>query len=141
MSKDQRKHIFVQSNISRTVGDSFLTHGWSITLVSALFALATKDSNGTFAVISVLPCLVFWALVACFLPQERKFRSLYDSIRSKPDTNFSMDMSHVAKPDDAWGHALVSKTIAPLHGTVPGVVGVVVMPAIKAVLNGDLCQN
>ena len=44
--ENKRKHLeFIQSVIARMNSNSFLIKGWSITLVSALFALAAKDSN------------------------------------------------------------------------------------------------
>ncbi len=40
------KHLeFIQIVISRMNSNSFLIKGWTITLMSALFALAAKDTN------------------------------------------------------------------------------------------------
>ena len=115
-----------------------MIRGWSLTLVSALFALAAKDANEWYVIISIFPCLMFWALDAYYLSQERKFRSLYDAIRSRPDTDFSMDTRPVAKPYDSWFWALISKTALLFHGTTLGVIGLVVMVFIvKAMVESD----
>ncbi len=43
------KHLELsQGVINRMAGNSFLLKGWSVTLVSALFALSAKDSNQMF---------------------------------------------------------------------------------------------
>ena len=139
MSDDQKKHLeFVQASIGRMAGNSFMIRGWSLTLVSALFALAAKDANEWYVIISIFPCIMFWALDAYYLSQERKFRSLYDAIRTRPDTDFSMDTRPVAKPYDSWSWALISKTALLFHGTTLGVIGLVVMVFIvKAIVETD----
>jgi hypothetical protein len=138
MSDDQKKHLeFVQASISRMAGNSFMIRGWSLTLVSALFALAAKDANQWYVIISFFPCLMFWALDAYYLSQERKFRSLYDVIRVKSDTDFSMDTRPVAKPYDSWFRALISKTVLLFHGVALGVIGLVVIVLIAKAIFGD----
>lgn len=143
MSEAQQKHLeFIQGTITRMAGNSFMIRGWSLTLVSALFALAAKDTNGWFAVISIFPCLMFWGLDAYYLAQERRFRSLYDAVRIKPDTDFAMDTRPVAQPRDSWGAALISRTVAPFHGIILAVIGVVViLLAARALLEGGGCQD
>ena len=43
------KHLeFIQGVINRLSTNSFLLKGWSVVLVSALFALSTQDSNKSF---------------------------------------------------------------------------------------------
>src|ERR1043165_7437493 len=99
MSEDQKKHLeFIQSVITRMAGNSFLIRGWSVTLVSALFALAAKDADRRFAVISYFPSILFWVLDAYYLSQERKFRSLYDSVRTNTNTDFGMSASGKTSP-------------------------------------------
>ncbi len=143
MTEDQKKHMeFVQNTITRMAGNSFLIRGWSLTLVSALFALAAKDTNGWFAAISLFPCFMFGLLDAYYLSQERKFRSLYDSIRIGATTDFSMDTRPVAKPYDSFGSALISKTVILFHGAVLGIIIlVIIILAVKALLEGTSCQD
>ena len=128
MSEDQKKHLeFLQGVISRMAGNSFLIRGWSITLVSALFALAAKDADRSFVVVSYFPCVMFWILDAYYLSQERKFRSLYDSVRAKADTDFSMSTKDTAKPRDSWRSTLFSQTLILFHGTILVVLTIVLI--------------
>ena len=55
------KHLeFIQNVISRMNSNSFMIKGWCVTLVSALFALAAKDSEIRFAVIAYFIIPMFW---------------------------------------------------------------------------------
>jgi hypothetical protein len=47
------KHLeFIQATIVRLASNSFLLKGWTVTLVAALFALAAKETQHWFAIIS-----------------------------------------------------------------------------------------
>lgn len=57
------KHLeFIQSVITRISSNSFLVKGWTITLISALFALAAKDANIQYVLISYIIIPVFWVI-------------------------------------------------------------------------------
>ena len=80
--ENKRHHLLVvQTIIARMGVNSFLLKGWSVTLISALFALAADKVNTSFVYIAFLPCIVFWALDGYFLWQERLFRALYEQVR------------------------------------------------------------
>jgi hypothetical protein len=88
------KHLeFIQNVITRMNTNSFLIKGWSVTLVSALFALAAKDANMRFMPISFIAILAFWILDGFFLATERRYRALYEEVRHKDekDIDFSMN--------------------------------------------------
>ncbi len=77
------KHLeMIQAVVNRMASNSFLLKGWSVTLVSALLALAAANSDRRFVFVAVLPLLMFWLLDAYFLRQERLFRKLYDKVRN-----------------------------------------------------------
>lgn len=113
-------------------GNSFLIRGWSITLVSALFALAAKDSNHSFVVISYFPCVIFWLLDAYYLSQERKFRSLYNSVRLATSTTFDMDTEPTATTQDSWAYSFFRPTLALFHGTIVAVISIVMFVLKRA---------
>jgi hypothetical protein len=73
---------FIQGVINRMGANSFLLKGWSITLVAAVFALSSKDSDQRFVLLAYFPVIVFWILDAYFLHQERLFRKLYEKVAS-----------------------------------------------------------
>lgn len=126
MNEDQRKHLeLIQSVITRMAGNSFLIRGWSVTLVSALFALAAKDADRSFVVVSYFPCVMFWCLDAYYLSQERKFRSLYESARKASSTDYSMDTKATEQTRDGWSSAFFSTTMLLFHGAIIAVISLV----------------
>lgn len=91
--EDKRKHLeFIQLVITRMNINSFLVKGWNITIVAALFALAAKDTDPGFIILSFFPTFIFWGLDTYYLRQERLFRHLYDKIRKISNEN-SIDYS------------------------------------------------
>jgi len=117
---NKHKHLeFIQAAICRMAGNLFLLKGWSVTLIAALFALAAKDSNQLYVLVAYYPLLVFWALDGFFLSQERKFRALYDHVRTLDESsiNFSMDTSPFSSDEKtSWSAALFSKTLLIYYG-------------------------
>jgi hypothetical protein len=77
--------------------NSFLLKGWNVTLIIALFVLASSKGNASFVCIAFLPCIVFWALDGYFLWQERLFRALYYQVRVMDEklVDFSLDTQSV----------------------------------------------
>ena len=94
MAENKLKHLeFIHSTINRMSTNSFLIKGWAVTLTSALFALAAKDSNVNFALIIYLILPVFWYMNGFFLMQERRFRELYDKIRIEDENQIDFRMT------------------------------------------------
>lgn len=115
------KHLeFIQGIINRLSQNSFLLKGWSVILISGLFALAAKESNPLFIYLSYFPSIAFWALDGYFLHQERLFRALYNLVRETDESkiNFSMDTSEVKKNVNSWLKISVSMTLIVFHGTI-----------------------
>ena len=85
----------IQSTISRMASNSFALKGWAVTLVAGIFVLASKDADKTYFLIAYVPIIVFWALDAYYLLQERLFRALYNLVINleEDEINFSMDIS------------------------------------------------
>lgn len=109
------KHLeMIQGVINRMANNSFLLKGWSVVLVSALFALAAKDSNRLYIYLACFPSLVFWVLDGYFLRQEKLYRKLYDKVRSTKESeiDFSMDTSSLIKEVHTWSEVIFSKTLS-----------------------------
>lgn len=118
---DKHKHMeFIQSVINRMAHNSFLIKGWSIVLVSALFALSANNTNEKYIFLAYFPVIIFWGLDAYFLSQERKFRALYDVVRQKKENeiDFSMNTSEVKKEGLNWVDSFLSRTIWPFYGVL-----------------------
>jgi len=124
------KHLeMIQGVINRMASNSFLLKGWSVVLVSALFALSAKETNIFFIYLAFFPALSFWELDGYFLWQERLYRKLYDKVRktSESEIDFSMDTSIVSKEVKPWIYVTFSKTLHIFHGTILGSIVIVML--------------
>lgn len=131
--ENKRTHLAViQGVVNRLAQDSFLLKGWSVVLVSALFALAANSSNRYFVYLAYFPAIAFWILDGYFLWQERLFRALYDKVRvlNEDDVDFSMNTSELRAENKSWCDAILSNTLLIFHGTVIGSIVVVMVMVI-----------
>ena len=115
------KHLeMIQGIINRMANNSFLLKGWSVVLISALFALAAKDSHIYFVYLAYFPVVAFWVLDAYYLWQEKLFRGLYDKVRimNESDIDFSMKTTSILGSVPSWGKVGVSTTLAVFHGII-----------------------
>lgn len=112
---NKQKHLeFIQTAVNRMAGNLFLLKGWSITLIAALFALSAKDSNQLYILIAYFPLFIFWSLDGYFLSQERKFRALYDHVRSLSDSEIDFSMNtrpFSSDPRNTWIGSMWSQTL------------------------------
>jgi len=118
---NKRAHLeMIQGVVNRLSTDSFLLKGWSVLLVSALFALAAGNSKIYFVYLAYFPAIAFWVLDGYFLWQERLFRALYDRVRAmeEGDVDFSMNTSAVRDQVKPWPEVILSMTLLLFHGTV-----------------------
>ncbi|HEK1008398.1 hypothetical protein ACQ4OD_16970 [Pseudomonas sp. WC1] len=129
------KHLeFAQGVVNRLSTNSFLLKGWSIILISALFALSAKDSDKGFALLAYIPGIAFWGLDGYFLALERCYRKLYDKVRStdKDKIDFIMVIDK-GQGWKNWFNASRSKTLVAFHGAVfAAITAVVVVYFIKS---------
>ena len=131
MMDEKNKHLeFIQNVITRMNSNSFLIKGWMVTLVSALFALAAKDSDSRYVLTTYIAIPVFWGLDAFYLSQEKQYRALYDEVRKKSEVDFSMDASAYNSGNNSWIATLFSKTLLALYPVVI-VITLIVMFLIK----------
>jgi len=122
----------IQGVVNRLSQNSFLLKGWSVILVSALFALAASNLKILFVYLACFPAIAFWILDGYFLWQERLFRALYDNVRGleEEDIDFSMDTSVVKDKVAPWIKVIFSKTLLLFHGTILGAIIVVIFAAL-----------
>jgi hypothetical protein len=114
------KHLeLIQGVINRMANCSFLLKGWSVVLLSGLFALAAKDSNPLFVYLAYLPVITFWMLDGYYLYQERLYRELYNHVRKVEENNIDFDMNTTTfkgKNGATWVESIISKTMIMFHG-------------------------
>ena len=126
------KHLeMIQGVINRMGANSFMLKSWAVVIVSALFALAAKDTNGAFIIVAYLPTFVLWGLDGCYLRQERLFRALYINVAARQPEKVDFSMSTTPHDDDVdgWLGTCLSNTIAPFYGVIVMVI-VLVMIAV-----------
>lgn len=96
------KHLeMIQGVINRMAKNSFMLKGWAVTLAAGIFALASKDTDKMYFLISYVPVIVFWFLDSYYLLQERLYRDLYNDVRKKSNSeiDFSLNASEYANKD------------------------------------------
>jgi len=141
MEKKMKHLELIQGVINRMAHCSFLLKGWSVILVSGLFAFAAKEANPLFVYLAYLPVIAFWILDGYYLFQERLYRKLYGDVRNrKPeDIDFSMNANLFKGEDKAtWPEAILSKSMLLFHGILIVTVMIVMFTciAIKGGANG-----
>ncbi|OXA70643.1 hypothetical protein B0A67_15570 [Flavobacterium aquidurense] len=129
--EDKLKHLeFIQNVITRMNTNSFLIKGWAVTLVSALFALAAKDSNGDFAILSYIVIPSFWILDAFFISREKCFRTLYKIVSAKTGgIDFKMSIENYNNGKNTWLNAIFNTTLIVFYGVIV-VVTIIIMKII-----------
>lgn len=124
------KHLeMIQGIINRMAGNSFLLKGWSVTLISALFALAAKDSNRFFLYLAYFPCVAFWSLDGYFLWQERMYRKLYQDVAKKSAEAHDLNMNATKFKSEvaSWCSVCFSPTLKLFHGVIFGVIVLIML--------------
>lgn len=118
MLESKLKHLeFLQNIITRMNSNSFLIKSWTVTLVCAVYALASKEANSNYIGITYLATIIFWGLDGYYLSVERQYRGLYNDIAIKDEEhiNFSMDASNYNGENNNWASCVVSRTTWPLY--------------------------
>ena len=123
MDAGRLKHLeLIQKVVARMANNSFLLKGWSVTLLSAILAIAaSKDGLHRLVWIGFLPLLTFWLLDGYFLRQERLYRKLWDHVRGQPQdapSDFTMDASAFAAQVQSWLSICYSRTVLIFHGSL-----------------------
>jgi hypothetical protein len=130
------KHLeMLQGIINRMAQNSFMLKGWSVLIISALFALAAKDSQGSFVYVGYFPAIIFWILDGYFLMQERLFRRQYNKVctLTEEQIDFSMSTGEFKKNITLSG-AIFSKTLIIFHSMILIVLIVVTLIINKLIL-------
>ena len=116
------RHLeMLQQIIARMSQNSFTIRGWSITLVTAAFALlATQNLDRRVVLFALIPAWIFWGLDASYFRTERLFRALYAAAArrlndpdAQPDVRpFDTDTSPFRATTATWARLLLSPSVA-----------------------------
>jgi hypothetical protein len=92
--ENKYKHLeMIQGVINRMAANSFSLKGWTVTLVSGIFVLASKDTNKLYFLAAYIPIFIFWGLDSYYLLQERLYRTLFGKVRQLDDGSINYDMN------------------------------------------------
>lgn len=82
----------IQNVIQRMASNSFQLKGWTVTLISIIYAIIHNSADvKTFALLFLL-LLAFWSLDAYYLQLERSYRLLYKVVvKGNKEVDFAMD--------------------------------------------------
>ena len=119
--ENKLKHLdFLQLVITRMNVNSFLLKGWTVTLVSALFAFAAKDTNIKYIIITYICIPLFWFLDGYYLSLERQYRELYNVVRQRDeiDIDFDLNARQYNKGKNLWIPCTFSLTLGIFYGTL-----------------------
>ena len=119
-SDQEIKHLeLIQSAVNRLAANSFQMKGWMLTIVSALLGFFAQSNNAKFALVAVLPVLVFWGLDAYYLQQERKFRGIYNDVvtpnKDRKVGLFEMPIKNYSDGKYSFGDVFFSQTVMLLY--------------------------
>lgn len=113
--------------------NSFLLKGWSITLIIAMLTFAISLDEDIFeseAEKIYLLCLagalvvVFWALDAFYLSQEKAYRDLYKevSLKDEGEISFSLDVKKFLNDENSWFRSLFAPVFLVFYAPALGLV-------------------
>lgn len=77
MAVNEKYLDHIQAVITRHNSNSFMIKGWTITICTAIFALAGTWKEPILALVALVPITVLWILDSFYLANERCFVSLY----------------------------------------------------------------
>jgi hypothetical protein len=116
------RHLdMIQAVVTRQAQNSFAVRGWSVTVVSAVFAVAVTQDQAPRAtvLVALAPTLIFWVMDAYYLWQERLFRSLYaDAARRARDAASEPDVKLFDLNTTAYREAVGSRWAVLFQPTV-----------------------
>jgi hypothetical protein len=120
-TEEKTKHLeFVLKIIERMAANSFYLKGWTITLNAAMIALVIKNQFNYGAVVGLVITYFFWILDAYYLSLERKYRLLYDQLRTNLELlgNFSLDISHIRSKESSVFNSFISLNLVIFFGMI-----------------------
>ena len=83
-----------------------------------MFALAASGSNKDYVLISYFVLPIFWILDGFYLHQERCFRSLFNNVRARTETeiDFNMETKSHNSGRNSWGQSIFSRVLLTFYG-------------------------
>lgn len=83
----------IQSIITRMASNSFMLKGWSVTLMTGVFAISFSSENKCILYLAIVPIFAFWILDSYYLQLERKYRELYKQTLTIETSKISFELN------------------------------------------------
>lgn len=116
---------FVQTTILRMNNNSFKLKGWNLTVVAAFLGLFAANLDSTYILIPLPVVIIFGALDAHYLQQERKFRGIYNDICDITDERekkvmkvYDMDSGLFKNGKYSFWSCVLSPSVIPLYSVI-----------------------
>jgi len=129
--QNKRLHLkMIEDTITRMSSNSFLIKGWSLTAIGGLVTLYLANINEKWSRYILYLCIVatilFWINDAYYLCQERRYRSLYDEVINKNETDIDFSM----KPNS--DETTIKCMFRPIffRSYIPVLIGVIILLAL-----------
>jgi len=137
LDEKQIKHLeMIQAVIARMAGNSFALKGWAVTVAGAVLAFGADRKDTAVALLALVPAIVFWGLDGYYLALERRFRALYDDVRTgkapAEEGAFSMNIAPYLASETV-ARAVFRPTVWPIYAALIVVAGIVaVAPLLRS---------
>ena len=115
------KHLeMLESIIERMGNNSFQLKGWTVALVSIIGALSANDAEKKFLILAIIPLISFWLIDSYYLHLERKYKMLYEFVRTKneKDIDFNMNVHEINGKKIGYFSCIISGTELPFYGSI-----------------------
>jgi len=127
-SQAVQSHLaIIQSIIQRMAANSASSKSWCITLVSAILVILADKGKPQYALLALIPVILFLALDAYYLSLERGFRNSYNSfIKKMHNQKLQAEDLFVVIPQGSifkiFLSSLRSFSVWPFYGTLAGMI-------------------
>ena len=94
----------IQGIITRLAANSGALKGFAVPVVTALLGVGIDKNSDGFVWLAIYPIIVFGFLDAFYLALEKKYRTLYRTATTDPDTEWSLAAGQANFKDilDSW---------------------------------------
>lgn len=125
-SDARRQHLdFIQAAVGRMSSASAVAKGWALTIATAAYGYAGTNSSVVVALLGMFAVLLFAAVDARYLREERKYRLLFDGARDGTvdlyemnATRYCATLTRAQCESIGWGKVVWSWSVRDYYGII-----------------------
>ena len=122
--EERRQHLdFIQSAIARMSSASAVAKGWALTIATATYGYAGTQASTVVALLGMFAVVMFAAVDARYLREERKYRLLFDAARAGAVEVYEMNATRYCNTltrrecaSLSWGKIVWSWSVRDFYG-------------------------